>query len=104
MSAHVDQRDEEAQQSTCARATCGYELRAKQRKKECHHDVPENEPRKMAAKVRFRSPKHRNLLIRAMQELSVPDESKKEDETKRCDECDEEFFPIHNFFRLRLLL
>lgn len=53
----------------------------------------------MAAKVRFRSPKYRDFLIRALHELSVPDESKKEYEAKRCDERDEEFFPIHNLFR-----
>jgi hypothetical protein len=58
----------------------------------------------MAAKVRFRSPKYRDFLIRALHELSVPDESKKEYEAKRCDERDEEFFPIHNLFRMRFLL
>jgi hypothetical protein len=55
-------------------------------RKKRHHDVPKNEPRKMAAKVRFRAPKRRYFLIRTMHQLSVPDESKKEDESKRCDE------------------
>src|SRR5215475_6624205 len=58
----------------------------------------------MTAKVCFRSPKRGDFHIRATHELSVPDESKHEDETKRCDECDKEFFPIHNFSRLRFLL
>src|SRR5882757_1276124 len=39
-----------------------------------------------------------------MHQLAVPEEAKQEDETKRCNECDEEFFPVHNLFRLRLLL
>src|SRR5437763_12353181 len=39
-----------------------------------------------------------------MHQLAVPEEAKQEDETKRCDECDEEFFPVHNLFRLRFLL
>src|SRR6266700_1066958 len=42
--------------------------------------------------------------MRAMHEHPVPEESKQEEKTKRCNECDEEFFPVHNFFRLRLLL
>jgi len=42
--------------------------------------------------------------MRAMHEHPVPDESKKEKKTKRCDECDKEFFPVHNLFRLRFLL
>src|SRR5438876_11364322 len=42
--------------------------------------------------------------MRAMHEHPVPDESKEEKKTKRCNECDEEFFPVHNLFRLRLLL
>src|SRR5947208_6134512 len=42
--------------------------------------------------------------MRTMHQLAVPEEAKQEDETKRCDECDEEFFPVHNLFRLRLLL
>ena len=42
--------------------------------------------------------------MRAMHEHPVPEESKEEEKTKRCDECDQEFFPVHNFFRLRFLL
>src|SRR5438093_254416 len=42
--------------------------------------------------------------MRAMHKHPVPDESKEEKKTKRCNECDEEFFPVHNLFRLRLLL
>jgi hypothetical protein len=33
-----------------------------------------------------------------MHKMPVPDESKQEDENEGCDECDEEFFPVHNFF------
>jgi len=42
--------------------------------------------------------------MHAMHQLAVPEESKHEDETKRCNECYEEFFPVHNLFRLRFLL
>ena len=42
--------------------------------------------------------------MRAMHEHPVPKESKEEEKTKRCNECDEEFFPVHNLFRLRFLL
>jgi hypothetical protein len=58
----------------------------------------------MAAKVCFGTPKRGNFTVRAMHEFPVPDESKDEDETKGCEECDREFFPIHNFFLLRFLL
>jgi hypothetical protein len=42
--------------------------------------------------------------MRAMHQLAVPEESKHEDEAKRRNKCDEEFFPIHNLFRLKFLL
>jgi hypothetical protein len=38
-----------------------------------------------------------------MHQLSIPKEAKQEDKTEGCDECDEEFFPVHNFFLLRFL-
>src|SRR5437879_11930506 len=44
------------------------------------------------------------LLIDACHQHAVLNASKHKNETKRCDECDEEFFPIHNFFPLRFLL
>jgi hypothetical protein len=54
-------------------------------------------------KIGFGSPKCWHFLMRAMHQFSVPKEAKQEDETEGCDECDEEFFPIHNFFLLRFL-
>jgi hypothetical protein len=39
-----------------------------------------------------------------MHQIAVPNESKDEEKNKRCDECNEEFFPVHNFFLLRFLL
>ncbi|PYJ18903.1 MAG: hypothetical protein DME96_00295 [Verrucomicrobia bacterium] len=39
-----------------------------------------------------------------MHEFPVPKEAKREEENEGNDECDEEFFPVHNFFRLRFLL
>ena len=42
--------------------------------------------------------------MRTMHKHPIPEESKKEEKTKCCDECDEEFFPVHNFFWLRFLL
>jgi hypothetical protein len=55
------------------------------------------------AKIGFGSPKYWHFLMRPMHQLSVPKEAKQEHETEGCDECDEEFFPIHNFFLLRFL-
>jgi hypothetical protein len=45
-----------------------------------------------------------HFLMRTVHEYRVPKEAKQKEETKRCNECDEEFFPVHNFFRLRFLL
>ncbi|PYL58652.1 MAG: hypothetical protein DMF31_08535 [Verrucomicrobia bacterium] len=42
--------------------------------------------------------------MRAMHQLPVPKEAKQEHETESCNECDEEFFPIHNVFLLRFFL
>jgi hypothetical protein len=58
----------------------------------------------MAAKVCLGAPKYRDCVMRPLHQLAVPEESKHEHETKRCNECDEEFFPVHNFFLLRFLL
>jgi hypothetical protein len=58
----------------------------------------------MVAKLCFGAPKRRHFLMHAMHQFAVPEKSKHENETKRCNECDEEFFPVHNLFRLRFLL
>ena len=58
----------------------------------------------MITKIGFGSKKCWHFLMCTIHQLAVPDEAKQEDETKRCNECDEEFFPVHNFFRLRFLL
>jgi hypothetical protein len=36
--------------------------------------------------------------MRPMHQLRVPKEAKQEDETERCDKCEEEFFPVHKLF------
>jgi hypothetical protein len=58
----------------------------------------------MFLKLCFGSPKRGHFLMHAMHQIAVPDESKHKEENKRCDECDKEFFPVHNFFLLRFLL
>jgi hypothetical protein len=100
----IDKREQNPQARAWPRATCWNKFRAKERKKKSHQNVPKNEPRKMAAKLCFGAPKHGDFAVRPMHELCIPDESKYKHETKCCNECDEEFFPVHNFFRLRLLL
>jgi hypothetical protein len=39
--------------------------------------------------------------MRAPHERAVPKEAKHEEENESCDECGEEFIPVHNFFLLR---
>src|SRR6266542_2629955 len=56
------------------------------------------------ANIRFGPPKHRHFIMDVVHKLPVPEKSKHEDENKCCDECDKEFFPVHNFFLLRFLL
>jgi hypothetical protein len=51
--------------------------------------------------IGLRSPQYWHFLMRALHQLAVPDEAKQEDETKSGNKCDEEFFPVHNFFPLR---
>ena len=58
----------------------------------------------MITKIGFGSPECGHFLVRTMHQLAVPEKAKQEDETKRCNERDEELFPVHNFFRLRFLL
>jgi len=58
----------------------------------------------MITKIGFGSKKCWHFLMCTIHQLAVPDEAKQEDETKRRNECDEEFFPVHNFFLLRFLL
>ncbi len=50
------------------------------------------------------SEKYWDFLVRARHERAIPNESKNEDETERGEECDGEFFPIHNLFGLKFLL
>ena len=51
----------------------------------------------MTPKIRFGPPKRWHFIMDAMHKMPVPDESKQEDENEGSDECDEEFFPVHNF-------
>src|SRR5207249_10571351 len=66
-------------------------FRAQQCKKERHHDVAKNQPRKIVAKVCFGPPKHGHFIMDAMHKMPVPNESKHKEKNKGCDECDEEF-------------
>jgi hypothetical protein len=53
-------------------------------------------------KISFGSPEYWHFLVRAMHQFSVPKKAKQEDETEGCDECHEEFFPVHKVYRLRV--
>ena len=66
--------------------------------------MTQHQPREVTAKICLGSPKHWHFLVDRVHKLPVPQESKYEEEDERCDECDEEFFPVHNFFLLRFLL
>jgi hypothetical protein len=60
--------------------------------------VSEHKGREVIPKIGFRSPKRWHFLMRTMHQLSVPKKAKQEDETEGCNECEEEFFPVHNVF------
>ncbi|PYL64127.1 MAG: hypothetical protein DMF25_08220 [Verrucomicrobia bacterium] len=68
-----------------------------QSEKERDHDMPQNQPRKVTAKVGFGPPKCRDFIMDIVHKIPVPDESKREDKNPSCDEGEEEFFPVHNF-------
>src|ERR1044072_7935067 len=100
MGAHIDQCNEEPEQSSNTGAACRYKLRTDQRKKERHHDMPQNEPREIG----FGTKQGWDFLVRALHKRAVPNEAKDKDETKRGKECDREFFPVHNLFRVEALV
>src|SRR3989440_7288586 len=77
--------------------------RIKHCQKERHHDMAKDQPRKIVTKVRFGPPKCWHFIVDAVQKLSVPDKAKGKHKNERYDECDEEFFPVHKFFRLSVL-
>jgi hypothetical protein len=66
--------------------------------------VPKNQRREMIAKVGIGSPENWHLLMRSIHQLPVPKETKQENEAKRGNKCDEEFFPVHNVFLLMVFL
>ena len=80
-----------------AAAAGGDEAGVEQSEKERHHDMPQNQPRKVTAKVRFGPPKHRDFIMDVLHELPVPEKSKQEDENERDNKCDEESFRVHKF-------
>jgi hypothetical protein len=63
--------------------------------------MAQDQPCEVIVKVCFRSQKGWDFPMRAMHKVRVPKESKRKQKNKRCDECEEELFPVHNFFRLR---
>src|SRR5207302_2857946 len=68
------------------------------REEECHDEVPKHEPREISLKIGFRSEKRRHFVMRALHQHPVPNEAKHEKENEGCDECEEEFFPVHKMF------
>jgi hypothetical protein len=99
------QEGHEDSQSNASGAAAGRnEAGVKQSEEKCHHDVTQNQPVEVTAKLCFSPPKRWHFIMDVVHKLPVPKESKYEDEDKGCDECEEELFPIHNFFLLRFLL
>ena len=102
--ANKHQPYQDSQHRACACAAHWNKAGVKQGQKKCHHQVTQNQPVEVTAKLCFGSPKRWHFTMDVMHKLPVPKESKHEDEDKGCDECEEEFFPIHNFFLLSFLL
>src|SRR6266478_1177743 len=73
----IYQRHQNSQLRAPACAASRDKFCAKQRQKECHHDVTKNQPRE----VGFGSQKRWDFLMRAMHEHPVPEESKEEEKT-----------------------
>jgi hypothetical protein len=69
------------------------------RKKENEHQLTENKPmEEVLHKFLCRSHKAwRERGVSLLQDDAVKDPLEDEYEDKGCDECDEEFFPVHNF-------
>ena len=102
--ANIQERDHNSELSAGARTSRCNEAGIKEGEKERHDAVTQDQPREVTAKVCFRPPKCWDFIMDAMHKVPVPDEAKYKDKNPGCDECDEEFFPVHNFFRLRFLL
>ena len=66
--------------------------------------MTQDQPWKVALKIGFWSQKCRYLAMRAVHQRRVPKEAKHEEEDEGCNECEEEFFPIHKMSLLRFLL
>jgi hypothetical protein len=62
--------------------------------------MPQNQPREIGLGAK----KGWDFLVRALHKRAVPDKSKDKDETKRGKECDREFFPVHDLFRVEVLV
>jgi len=99
----IYERYQKSQRRTRACAACRDKTRAKQREKQRHHDVSENEGREVIAKISWSSPEYRHFLMRANSSASRTTRSQQEHETEGCDECDEEFCPIHKMSLLLIL-
>src|SRR6266566_2179939 len=88
----------------CTSASGRNEAGIKEGEKERHHSVTEDQPREVTAEVCFGPPKRWHFIMDVMHQVSEPDEAKDEDKNPGCDESEEEFFPVHIIFLLRLLL
>ena len=92
----INERHQQAEACAASGAARGISS-AEHRQKERHHDVAEDQPREIVTEVCFGPPKHWHFIVHAVQKLPVPDEAKGKHKNERCDECNEEFFPVHNF-------
>src|SRR5215472_10895834 len=94
----VDQSYQDAQHCSSACASVWNVASTQQREKERHDELAERKPSEVALKVGFRSQKRRHFPMRVMHQHGVPKEAEHEQDNKRRDEREEEFFPVHNFF------
>ena len=95
--ADIQARHQDSQYNARGCAAGWDEAGVEQSEKERHHDMPQNQPRKVTAKVRFGPPKHRDFIMDVLHELPVPEKSRQEDENERDNKCDEESFRVHKF-------
>jgi hypothetical protein len=97
--AGVNQRDQKSKAGARPDAATAM-TRVKHRQEECHYDMAKDQPREVVLKLCFSPPKRGHFHVGAVHQLPVPDKAEGEDENEDCDECDKEFFPVHEFLNI----
>jgi formylmethanofuran dehydrogenase subunit E len=98
MRAGIQQSHQNTEHRTGAYATARNKPDTQDRKEECHDEMAKHEAGEVRLKIGFRSEKRRHFVMRALHQHPVPNEAKKEKKDERCDECDEEFLPVHDLY------